>query len=203
METKRLNPLSSKDWQYCFGNVPDSRARKVATIVLSVAMGFLIIASFSDILNAIPDGADEKGLGSALFGVSLITGALAVGCLITNLYMAITAAVFFMVRGKRAPDQDVDFEQAHGEYAGQPVTAALAEALQPQEAAGVYEVDCSLTLACSECGKELCPGCRDNCIVSLFMGKAYVWCKDCTDADSKHQVKEAIRYYRQAGVSPE
>ena len=177
METKRLNPLSSKDWQYCSDSVPNTGVWKVAVCVLSAPMAILIFVAFTDILNAIPDGAG-KGLGAPLFGVSLIVGTFMVSFLITNLYMSFTAALFFMVRGKRAPDED----EPHAEYPGQPVTAALAEALQPQENAGVYEVDCSLTLACSECGKELCPGCGSECQLNFSEGEAVAWCVACTGA---------------------
>ena len=203
-EANRLNPLSLKDWQYCFESTPKTRVWGVAMAISSIAIGVIVLSTFSGILDAIPDGAG-KGLGGANFVVSLVTGALTVGFLLTNLYMPLTAAVFLMVRGRRAPGEDEAYERALDLWSSfpfkeQPVTAALDEALQPKEAASAYAVDCSLTLECSECAKEICPGCGDNCLVSFFFGKAYVWCKECVDGPRTSYVKDYLREFRNQAV---
>ena len=134
-----------------------------------------MLVAMSDILNAIPEGAG-KGIGGPLFAMSLVVGALVVGFLVTNLYMAFTAAAFYMARGERALDED----EAHGEYPGQPVTGALAEAHQPHEAASTYAVDCSITVLCHGCGKEICLGCGNGSQLNFFDSKAVAWCRKCT-----------------------
>ena len=96
----------------------------------------------------------------------------------------------------------VDLEDAHDEYHEQPITAVLAEAMSSDEADGAYAVDCSLTLACSDCGKDLCPGCGDIFIVSFFLNKASIHCKECVDEERKSKVKSDLAYYK-LGVKPE
>lgn len=186
MDVERLNPRSLDDWRLCFDNVRQIRWTQHLNLALACCGTLAIILGFMDILHAIPE-EPAQGLLASTFILVLTTGALVISYTGAMLATAPILAAFQMLTTKRTTGEEALLEP--------PVTAALDEGLHPQEAAGIYEADCSITLVCYGCGKEMCPGCGDNCMISFSLTKAYVWCQDCTGKNGSHAVRNQLQDY--------